>query len=265
MRGQAAERRGRVGHRMALSSSTKDFTLTITRLAGIGVSAWLMCAGLAWAQPTGVALAPPQNIVQLSAHGAVDVQQDLLVISLSTTRDGPDAATVQAQLKTALDAGLTEAKKAAQPGQMEVRTGQFSLHPRYGRDGKINGWQGTVELVLEGRDFARIGSSAARIQSLTVAAMSFSLSREQRHKAEAEAQGMAIDRFKARASEIAKSFGFGSYTLREVAVNASDQGPQPRPRLMAMEAKSFASDTPIPVEAGKATITVSVTGSVQLK
>lgn len=235
------------------------------RLAGIGLSAWLLCVGVAWSQPTVTVPAPPQNVVQLSANGAVDVQQDLLVISLSTSRDGPDAATVQAQLKVALDGGLTEARKAAQPGQMEVRTGQFSLHPRYGRDGKINGWQGTVELALEGRDFARIGSTAARIQSLTVAGMSFALSREQRHKAEAEAQGMAIDRFKARAGEIAKSFGFASYTLREVAVNATDQGPQPRPRLMAMEAKSFASEPPIPVEAGKAAITVSVSGSVQLK
>ena len=236
-----------------------------TQLAGIGVSAWLLCATVAWSQPTAAAPAPLQNVVQLSASEAIDVQQDLLVIRLSTSRDGPDAATVQAQLKAALDAGLTEAKKAAQPGQMDVRTGHFSLHPRYTRDGKINGWQGAVELSLEGRDFARIGLAAARIQSLTVAGTSFALSREQRLRAEADAQGVAIDRFKARASEIAKSFGFASFTLREVAVNANDQGLQPRPRAMVMEAKSFASDAPIPLEAGKTTIMVSVSGSVQLK
>ena len=50
----------------------------------------------------------PQNVVQLSASGSVEVQQDLLSISMATTRDGPDAGTVQNQLKVALDAALTE-------------------------------------------------------------------------------------------------------------------------------------------------------------
>ncbi len=243
----------------------KDFIVRTSLLLASGVGLWPLLAGPAWPQATTVG-PPAQNVVQLSANGVVDVQQDLLVIRLSTSRDGPDAATVQAQLKTVLDASLTEAKKAAQPGQMDVRTGQFSLHPRYGKEGKINGWQGTVELVLEGRDFARIGSSAARIQGLSVAGMSFALSREQRQKAETEAQAMAIDRFKARAGELAKSFGFTGYTLREVVVQAADQAPQPRPvRMLAMEAKSFVSETPIPLESGKTSITMQVSGSVQLK
>jgi hypothetical protein len=34
---------------------------------------------------------------------------------------------------------------------------------------------------------------------------------------------------------------------------------------MAAEAKSFSSDAPLPVEAGKASVVVNVSGSVQLK
>ena len=207
----------------------------------------------------------PQNVVQLSASGSVEVQQDLLSISMTTTRDGPDAGTVQNQLKVALDAALAEAKKSAQPGQLDVRTGNFSLYPRYTRDGKINGWQGTAELVLEGRDFARISSVAGKVQTLTMGNVMFSLSREQRTKVEAEAQSIAIERFKAKAADIAKSFGFGSYSLREVSVNANDQGFVPRGRAMAMEAKMSASDAPVPVEAGKSTVLVTVSGAVQLK
>lgn len=207
----------------------------------------------------------PQNVVQLSASGSVDVQQDLLSISMSTTREGADAGLVQTQLKTALDTALTEAKKAAQPGQLDVRTGNFSLYPRYGRDGKITAWQGTTELVLEGRDFARISATAGKIQTLTMGNVSFGLSREQRAKVEGEAQTQAIERFKAKATEIAKSFGFVGYTLREVAVNANDQGYVQRPRMMAMEAKASMADSPIPVEAGKSTVLVTVSGSVQLQ
>lgn len=222
-----------------------------------------LAATSALAQP--VASTPVQNVVQLSANGSVEVQQDMLSITLNTTRDGTDAAVLQTQLKTAIDAALQEAKKQAQPGQLEVRTGNFNLYPRYGRDGKSIGWQGSAELVLEGRDFVRISSTAGKIQTLTVANVGFSLSREQRAKVEGDAQSLAIEAFKFRAAAIARSFGFSGYTLREVNVNAQEPGFAPRPRMMAMEAKVAASDAPVPVEAGKTTVMVVVSGSVQLK
>ena len=225
----------------------------------------LMTTWSALALSQAVTLPVPQNQVQLSASATVDVPQDLLTLSMATTRDGADASTVQNQLKQALDAALTEARKAALPGQMDVRTGNFSLYPRYGRDGKINGWQGTTELVLEGRDFARISGTAGRIQTLTMGSVGFSLSREQRARVEGEAQAMAIERFKARALEIARGFGFTGFSLREVQVNTNDQGFVPRPRLMAMEARVAAADAPVPVEAGKSAVVVTVSGSVQLR
>lgn len=213
---------------------------------------------------TAQLLPPPQNVLQLSATGTVEVQQDLLSLTLTTTREGPEAAAVQTQLKAALDAALVEAKKAAQPGQLDVRTGNFSLYPRYGRDQKISGWSGTAELVLEGRDFPRITATAGRIQTMTMGGVGFGLSREQRAKVEGEAQALAIERFKARATELARGFGFAGYTLREVAVNSNDQG-YPRPRMVAMEMKATQADSPVPVEAGKSSVVVTVSGSVQLR
>ena len=222
--------------------------------------ALIAAAGSAWAETP-----PPQNVLQLQASGTVEVQQDMLSMTLSTTRDGTDAAAVQSQLKTALAAALTEARKSAQPGQLDVRTGNFSLSPRYSREGKITGWQGSTELVLEGRDFPRITQAAGRITTLNVGNVGFGLSREQRAKVEVEAQTIAIDAFKQRAGELARGFGFGGYTLREVSVN-SNQGDIGRPRMMAVQAKSFsASDAAVPVEAGKTAVVVNVSGSVQLK
>lgn len=207
----------------------------------------------------------PQNVVSLQSSGTVEVQQDLLTITMSTSKDGVDAAAVQTQLKTALDAALAEAKKTTQPGQMDVRTGAFNMYPRYSRDSKITGWQGTTELVLEGRDFARISAAAGKINTLTLGQVSFALSREARAKVEGEAQVLAIERFKAKASEISKNFGFSSYSLREVSVNANDQGFAPRGRVEMMQAKSMSSDAPVPVEAGRSNVVVQVSGSVQMK
>lgn len=222
---------------------------------------WASAAALAQTVP----YPPPQNVLQLDARGTVEVQQDLLVMNLTTTREGTDPAVVQTQLKTALEAALTEARKNAQAGQMDVRTGNFALYPRHNREGRISGWQGTAELVLEGRDFPRITQTAGRIQTMTLGGVSFGLSREQRGKVEGEAQAQAIERFKARAAELAKGFGFSGYTLREVSVSASEPGFAPRPRMMAKEAMSSMADAAVPVEAGKSTVVVTVSGSVQLR
>lgn len=225
-------------------------------------SALLIASAAVHAQVTP----PLANVVQLSASGFKEVQQDWLSMSLNTTKEGTDAVTVQNQLKVALDAALMVAKAAAQPQQLDVRTGQFSLYPRYGNNGKIIGWQGSTELVLEGRDFARIGATAGKIQTLTMGHVGFSLSREAQQALESDVQAMAIERFKQRAGEIAKGFGFGAYSLREIAVSSADQGGgYARPRVMAMEAKAAMSDAPISVEAGKSMVNVTVSGSIQLR
>lgn len=229
------------------------------------IAAWAMSVVAIGLPAQTLVPAPVQNVVQLSASGTVEVAQDWLILSMNTTRDGPDASTVQSQLKTALAAALSEAQIAAQPGAMEVRTGNFSLSPRYGRDGKITGWQGSVELVLEGQDIQRISATAGKIQTLTMGSVNFGLSRAQRIRVEGEAQAQAIDRFRSKAGDIAKSFGFGGFSLREVSVNSNELSPMPRPRLQAMELRTSAMDAPVPVEAGKSSVVVTVSGSVQLK
>jgi predicted secreted protein len=205
----------------------------------------------------------PRNVVQLSASAALDVPQDWLQLTLSTSRDGADAQVVQAQLKTALDAALKEARAAAEPGALQVRTGNFSLVPRRDRDGRLTGWQGTAELLLEGRDLARISSTVGRIQTLTVVRAAFSLSREQQARVESQVQAQAIERFKARAGEVARAFGYASYGLREVTVSSNEINP-PRPRMMALAAGGATAEA-LPVEAGQGTVQVTVSGSVQLQ
>ena len=235
----------------------------MNRFKWMAAVAALSAAGAAGAQ--NISVAPPQNVLQLSAMATVEVQQDMLTMTLGTVREAADAATVQGQLRSALDAALAEARKNAEPGQLDVRTGNFNLSPRYGRDGKMSGWRGSAELVLEGRDFPRITQTAGRITTLSISNVAFGLSREQQNRTESEAQGQAIDNFKQRADELAKRFGFSGYTLREVSINSHQGGPM-QPRMMAMPAMAKSdAEAPVPIEAGKANVVVNVSGSVQLK
>jgi predicted secreted protein len=224
-------------------------------------------ASLAGPAARAQTLPPPQNVVSLSASASVEVPKDWLSVTFTTTREGADAAAVQAQLKQALDAALAEARKAARPGQLEVQTGGFSLHPRYGQatprgPSVINGWQGSTELVVQGRDAQAISQLTGRIQTLSIGRVAWSLSREAREKVEGDVQAEAIARFRARADAVSKQFGFAGYSLREVAVTSdSNTGmPQPMLRTQAMAASADA----LPVEAGKAVVTATVSGSVQL-
>lgn len=210
---------------------------------------------------------PPQNVVSLSATASAQVPQDWLTVVLATTREGADPAALQAQLKQALDAALSEARRAAagrEPQALEVQTGGFSLNPRYGRDGRMSGWSGRAELVLQGRDTAAIAQVAGRIQTLSVASTGFSLSREGREKVESQVAAEAIARFRTRADEVGRAFGFASWSLREVNVQTDSPTMPPMARMRVAAAMAPPADEPLPVEAGKATVSVTVSGSIAL-
>jgi len=207
----------------------------------------------------------PENVVQLSAVAAVEVPQDLLTIQLQATREGADPARVQAELKAVLDAALAQARRETQPGALDVRTGGFSVLPRYGRDRRITAWQGTAELVLEGTDVARVSEAAGRVPGMVVVNAGFRLSRERRERAEREAQSQAINQFRVKAGEVARSFGFNTFGLREVSINAQDMGVPRMARMVASETAPAGAEAPVPVEAGKSTVSVNVSGSVQLR
>ena len=233
---------------------------SLLRLRPVLLPALALSAAVAWAQP----VPSPQGVLTLSASASVEVTRDVLALTFAATRDGADAGAVQAELKRALDAALTEARKAAAPQQVEVSTGNFSLYPRYAPKGGIAGWQGRAEMVVQGRDMDAIARLAGRISTMTVARVVQGVSRELREKVEGEAAAQAIARFRAKAADYAKAFGYAGYAIREVNVSAADMAP-PVP-VMAMRAKAAGApaDESLPVEAGKGTVVISVSGSVQM-
>src|SRR5829696_8692099 len=161
------------------------------------LAAAVIASALLPALPARADTPAPQGVLNLSASATVEVTKDLLAITFSTTREGADANLVQAQLKQALDAALAEARKAARPGQVDVQTGNFSLYPRYsGGSGTtaptLAGWQGSAEIVVEGRDMAAIGQLAGRITTMTVARVAHRLSRQASQRVEGEIAVEAI-------------------------------------------------------------------------
>lgn len=220
-------------------------------------------APMAWAADA----AAPDNTVHLSSSASVEVLRDVLTVSLQGVREGADAASVQIGLKQLMTESLRQASSQARPGAMEVRTGQYQLSPRYGRDGRINGWSGQAELVLQGRDVELITQTAGALSKLNPVGMNYSVSRELREQHESALSAQAVASFRSRAAELAKAFGASGYQLREARVDAVGDGNFERQSAAPMLMKSMAASSdgePLPVQAGKALLKVQVQGSVRL-
>ncbi|NML14351.1 SIMPL domain-containing protein [Azohydromonas caseinilytica] len=213
------------------------------------------------------ALTPPtpQRVVTLNASATMDVPNDWLTLSFNATREGTEAGAVQSALRQALDAALAEARRVAKPGQVEVRAGNLSVYPRYTAKGTIGGWQGSAELQVEGRDMAAIAQLAPRITSMTIARVGYSLSREAREQVESEVGARAIERYKQRAGEVTKQFGFNRWSLREVQVNTDAPGPVPPVMMRAKAMAAGAADESLPVEPGRGQVSATVSGSIQME
>ena len=234
-------------------------------LATLGLAAALSAPG-ALAQAT----APqPSGVLNINSAASVEVSKDVLGVAFTVTREGADAQAVQSALKQALDVALNEARKIAKPGQVELQTGNFSLYPRYavpskGGQPQINGWQGTAELLVQGKDIPAIAQLSGRIQTMSIARVGYSLSREAREKVDADVTAQAISRWRAKAALMAQQFGYSGYSVREVNVASNDMQQGPVPMLMKSARASAVADEALPIKAGKAEVTATVSGSVQM-
>jgi predicted secreted protein len=230
-------------------------------------SSLLVCAALLVVSPVrGQVPMAGENLLTLSSSASVEVVRDVLGISFSTQHEGPDAAAVQTQLMRSLEPALAEARKIAKPGQVEVSTGEFSVYPRHSPNGGATTWQGSVELRVEGRDTDALTRLVGRITTLSVARVGYSLSREAREKVQAEVSARAIARFRSQAESYAKAFGFSAYSLRQVELSTNESGMPPVPVFRsARGAPMMAAEAALPVEASKASVSTSVSGTVQMK
>ncbi len=207
----------------------------------------------------------PEGVLSLTSSASVQVPNDWISVQFSTSRDGADSAAVQAALKSALGAALEQANRVAKPdGHVEVQGGGFSLQPRFDAKGRINGWTGSTQMNVQGRDMATIAALAGQVTSMNVSSLDYSVSREAREKVEGDVTAQAIARFRAQAGAYAKAFGYGSFAVREVNVQ-TDTGTPPPPRPMMARAMAVSASSDLPVAAGTGTVTANVNGSVQLK
>lgn len=225
----------------------------------------MVCAvllpGAAFAQEP-LASNAPAGVLSLNAEASAEVAQDVVHITLFYEQQADNAAALTATLNQKADEALRKAKGHA---NITVQTGAFTIYPATDRDGNISAWRGRTELILESSDFAAASKLAGQLSSiLQVGDVAFSLSPQAQRAAQDKLTGQAIAAFRRQAQAATQAFGYGSYTIREV--NVGHNGMAPRPMMMAARSMmaADAKSSPVPIEAGKTTVSVSVSGSVQM-
>jgi len=204
--------------------------------------------------------APRYNQIHFQVERSRPVDNDRMHAVLSLTAEDDNAARLADQINRTMDGALKTAKTKT---KIEVRTGGYRTHPVYDKD-KIRRWRATQELILEGSDFAELGGLIGQLQErLQVASINFSVSPARRAAVEDELIAQALDAFKQRAELVRKQLAAKGYRIVDVSINTG--GGQPVPIMMRAAAMEAASVAPPAVEAGTSTLTVSVSGVIELQ
>ncbi|MGF6792266.1 SIMPL domain-containing protein [Paraburkholderia sp. 35.1] len=233
-----------------------------------------LALALALGAPVALALNPaparaqtmmpqPSGVLSLNAQASAEVPQDEVEITLFYEQEASEPSSLTSTLNERADAALQKARGVS---GVTARSGAFSIFPSTDRDGRITTWRGRTEVVLESRDFAAASKLAGQMASIMqVGNVRFSLSPQAQRAAEQRLSGEAIKSFREQAAASSQAFGFSSYSIREV--NVSHSGVMPRPMMM-MSARAMGADAksaPLSLEGGTSTVTVNVSGSVQMK
>ncbi|MBL8380897.1 MAG: SIMPL domain-containing protein [Burkholderiales bacterium] len=221
-----------------------------------------LASGLAQAQ----APAPQRyNVVELSAEAQREVANDLLAAQLYVEENNANPA----QLAATLNRALAEAVKLGREfPNVKVRSGNNQTYPVYPpRSNQPSGWRGRAEVRLETRDFAAGTALIGKLQGfMQLGNLGFSVSPEARSAAENELIAEAIARFRARAEIAQKALGGRAYKVQRIALGTGVSGPPPRVMTMARGAAMAEAGVPAPpAEGGATTVSVNVSGAVELE
>ena len=235
--------------------NTTSALVAVVLLAGAAMAPSAFAQNVIQAQPSGV--------LSLAAQASADVPQDVVDITLFYEQEAQDPASLTSVLNQRADAALRQAKGV---DNVTAHSGSFTVYPSTDRDGRISAWRGRTEVVLESKDFAAASKLAGKMSdSMQVGSVTFSLSPEAQRAAEQKLSTQAIASFKQQAQSSAQAFGYSGYAIREV--NIGHNGSSPRP-VMMMAARSMGADAkmsaPMALEGGTSTVTVNVSGSVQM-
>ena len=199
--------------------------------------------------------------IDLMAEASLPAANDLIRAVVYAEASGSDAADVARRVNQEIAEGLRLAK--SKPG-ITVKTGNQQTYPIYAKDRRIDSWRMHAEFLLESRDVAMLSELLGRLQQMKLALgnISQSPSDATRREVEESATRDAIKAFERRAGIVASTLG-KAYKIKSLSIQQAGSMPPPMP-MRAARAMLMADAAPAPIEAGESTLTVTVSGQIEL-
>lgn len=219
----------------------------------------------AWAlaMAAGAAIAaeqakPQGTLVDLAADAGRSAPNDMARATAFFEANDANPGELARRVNSTIAAALQTAKGYA---SVKTRSGNTWTNPNYGKDGRITGWRMRSELLLESRDIAALSELVGKLQAtLGVGQITLQPAPETRKKAEDDATLDAIAAFQAKAKLVAGALN-KPYRIKQMSIGAAGRPPVfPVARTMAVAAEA----APAPIDAGESTVTVSVSGQIEL-
>jgi predicted secreted protein len=204
-----------------------------------------------------------KNVVGFTITADQDVDQDFIAITFSASESGTNANDLQALLATKLKAALDIAKAKEVPGKVEVRSGIFQINPTYNKQGVVSGYIGTVTMVVSGTDSATILALTGTIKTMTVNDVQQSISAARRKEVEQILALKAIKLWRERSKTYSDAFAATSFTLLNADISFNNRYPT-YARSMSVSLEAAGGSGQIAAEPGKETLTITVSGTIQL-
>lgn len=204
--------------------------------------------------------------MSFSATERREVEQDLLVASLSYIATGRDSRALQDEINSAMKDAVARARKEQ---NIKAQTGTYQVYemtdPRTGE----KKWRGSQNMTLKSKDADDILDLVGDLQEmeLTMNGLSYTLDPETAVSVKDSLMEAALVQLQNRADRAAKALGKSSAELRNVSIDNNDM-PYPQSEMYArsMAMESIAADIAAPVaEAGETTISLTVSASAILK
>lgn len=205
---------------------------------------------------------PVYDRVDLNVSVEREVENDVMVAVVYAEVEANAQARAADEVNQAIRFAADRARATA---GIEQQTLRYTTRPVYANDRRIVGWVARQSLRLESMDAEALSTLLGELQTrVAIESLGSTLSKAARDAVEDEVISEAIAQFRRRASQIAAEFDRDSYRLVHLNVGSYAAFPQQaQMRLFeaAQAADAFAAPT---IEAGLQTVSVQVSGTIEL-
>lgn len=201
------------------------------------------------------------NRIRLEADSIDQVRNDRMQAVLDVFGEDPDPVSLANRINQVMDWAL---RTAADYDNVQTKTGSYQIYPIHQKN-IMRGWRGSQQLILVAGDFDQLGRLVGKLQErMQVKSMDFSLFPQTRTVAEDQLIYAALEKFKGRAELVRENLGAVGYRIVDLTIHTGGAVPRPVPMMRAQAAELESVAVPA-VEGGESTVTVTVSGLIELE